>query len=226
MIYRFYKILNKVNGKCYIGMTKRDINVRFNEHKRCAYKNHDINNHYITPIFNAMRKYGTDAFEILEIHSQDFVSCGDAEIMEGKLIAENMSLLSQNGYNLNRMNPDGTRTYETEVKVKIVKNNEGTSNPFYGKNHTNETKKILSQKAKLRFADPKNNPRYGYVYTEDDKAKHRESKKKFGRPFFAEGVLYQTLGEAATQYNLTKQAIKYRIDSASYEDWFYEKVDQ
>ena len=57
--------------------------------------------------------------------------------------------------------------------------------------------------------------------TEEDKARHRESKKKFGRPFMAEGVKYQTLNEAAEKYNLTKQAIQFRLKSNTYEDWYW-----
>ena len=141
--------------------------------------------------------------------------------MEGRLIVENTSLLSQHGYNLNIMNENGTRTYEKEVMIKLIRNNTGSNNPFFNKKHTEKTKKILSLKAKKRFSDPKKNPRYGYKYTEEDKEKQRMSHKKFGRPFYAEGIFYQTLGEAAVLYNLTKQAIKNRLDSQKYKDWFY-----
>lgn len=223
MKYNFYKITNTVNDKCYIGMTKRDIHARFSEHIRCANNNHDVNNDYVMPIYNAMRKYGVDHFEVRELHSGEFESYQDAEIIEGKLIVEHNSLLSRNGYNLNKMNENGTRTYEKEVTVKIVENNIGKNNPFYGKKHTEETRQKLSQKAKERLADPNNNPRYGYRYTDEDRAKHRESKRKFGRPFMADGIMYQTLSEAATKYNLTKQAIKHRIDSDSYKDWYYKE---
>lgn len=221
MKYFFYKIVNKRNGKSYIGMTKRSVDVRYSEHIRCAMRNHDINNNYVMPMYNALRKYGTDVFCVEEVYIQEVSSHIEAEIIEGKLIEENESLLSQNGYNLNKMNVDGKRTYEKEIHEKIVHNNTGLNNPFFGKKHTAETRHILSEKAKERFSEPKNNPRYGYRYTEEDKAKHRESKRRFGKPFWAEGVFYQTLSEAALKYNLTKQAIKHRIDSNSYKDWYY-----
>lgn len=223
MKYNFYRIINKVNGKCYVGMTKRDVKVRFDEHIRSANTNHDLNNDYVMPIYNAMRKYGIDLFDVEHIDSRDLESYKDAEIYEGRLIAEYDSLLSQKGYNLNKMNEDGSRTYEPEIRTKIVEINIGTNNPFYGKKHKYETRHKISVKAKERLADPKNNPRYGYKYTEEDKARHRESKKKFGKAFYADGVLYQTLGEAARKYNLTKQAIKHRIDSDSFKNWYYEK---
>lgn len=221
MRYNFYKITNKTNGKCYIGMTKRDIPVRYNEHLRCASNNHDLNNDYVMPIYNAIRKYGADSFYVEIILSKEVETYKEAEILEGQLIRENMSMLHMNGYNLNHMNVDGSRTYETIIKTKLIENNKGTNNPFFGKKHSEETRKKLSDKAKERLSNPKNNPRYGYQYTEEDKARHRESKKKFGRPFMAEGIRYQTLNEAAEKYNLTKQAIQFRLKSSTYNDWYW-----
>lgn len=221
MKYNFYKITNKTNGKCYVGMTKRDISVRYNEHLRCASNNHDLNNDYVMPIYNAIRKYGADSFYVEMIISEEVPTYKEAEILEGKLIQENMSMLHMNGYNLNHMNMDGSRTYETQIKIKMIENNKVTNNPFFGRKHSEETRNIISKKAKERLSNPKNNPRYGYRYTEEDKTKHRESKKKFGRPFIADGIQYQTLSEAAIKYNLTKQAIQSRIKSINYKDWYW-----
>lgn len=221
MKYNFYKIINKANDKSYIGMTKRDIETRYQEHIRCALSNHDLNNDYIMPLYNAIRKYGIDSFHIVELDSTELSSHRDAEIYEGKLITENASLLHMNGYNLNHMNENGTRTYEAHIKTKIVENNTGKNNPFFGKKHSDETRKKMSDKAKKRLSDPKNNPRYGYQYTEEDRAKHRESKRKFGKPFMAEGIRYQTLCEASMRYNVTKQAIQFRLKSNTYEDWYW-----
>jgi len=53
-----YKITNKINGKCYIGRTKRKLIYRIAEHKRNA-KKKSIK----YPIYNAIRKYGINNFE-------------------------------------------------------------------------------------------------------------------------------------------------------------------
>ena len=221
MKYNFYCIENKENGKLYVGLTKRDIETRFREHIRYALSNKDLNHDFVMPFYNAIRKYGDHSFSVRLLETIDLPSYKDAEIYEGKLIREHKSMTTENGYNLNHISEDGYRKYVDEVSERIRTNQSGEKNAFYGKKHSEETRRILSEKAKNRFTDPTKNPRYGYQYTEEDKQRHRESKKKFGKPFYADGVLYQTLGDAARKYNLTKQAIKCRIDSKTYKDWYY-----
>lgn len=63
-----YKIINKVNGKVYIGKTeKSDIALRWKrhlaDHKR-----------YNTKLYNAIKKYGSDEFEIYVIEKTGKVS--------------------------------------------------------------------------------------------------------------------------------------------------------
>ena len=223
MIYNFYMIKNQVNGKCYIGMTKRSIHQRFKEHIRCATKNHDVNNDYFMPFYNAIRKYGMESFTIELLDTKDFENIRDAEIYEGVLIRKHTSMLEDMGYNLNNMLYDGKKIYTDNISAKIKYNNSKNNNPFFGRKHSEETKKLLSEKAKRRFATPQNNPRYGYRYTEEDKEKHRKAKVKYGKPFYADGVLFNTLSEASIKYNLTKQAIQHRLVSESYINWYYKK---
>jgi len=58
-----YKITNTTNNKSYIGKTSKDIQSRFTEHKKNAYKK--INRH----LYDAMNCYGFDSFiiELIEI---------------------------------------------------------------------------------------------------------------------------------------------------------------
>ena len=60
MIFSIYIILNKINGKSYIGFTN-NINKRFREHKR-LYKTSNF------PIYRAMRKYTIENFEFSIIY--------------------------------------------------------------------------------------------------------------------------------------------------------------
>ena len=50
----------------------------------------------------------------------------------------------------------------------------GENNPMYGKNHTEETKAIIGNKAKERLSNPQNNPMFGKHHTEETKKKISE----------------------------------------------------
>lgn len=80
-----YKITNKINGKIYIGRTKKDILVRFNEHCLAA-SNLTIDVHNLLVIQQAIRKYGKEnftlelvfeceTFEEYETKEQEFIEC-------------------------------------------------------------------------------------------------------------------------------------------------------
>lgn len=58
-----YKATNKLNGKCYIGQTTRNLNVRKNIHEKCAEDGSK------TKFHNAIKKYGKENFnrEVVEI---------------------------------------------------------------------------------------------------------------------------------------------------------------
>lgn len=53
----------------------------------------------------------------------------------------------------------------------------GELNPNYGKKRTVEEKKLISEKAKERYKNPKNNPMYGKHHTEETKQKISDKKK-------------------------------------------------
>lgn len=137
-----YVITNTQNGKQYVGQTN-------NPHKRwMAHKNQGKISEY--PLYRAMRKYGIDSFkfEIIEETTTDFVN--EREVYWIK----QLNSLSPNGYNLT---PGGEALY-------------GENNPFYGKCHTEETKKILSEKHKGIY-NGENNPMYGKHHTDESKQK-------------------------------------------------------
>ena len=55
-----YEIVNDVNGKRYIGKTEFDINKRFAEHCKDAFKDRNEKR----PLYSAMRKYGIEHFHV------------------------------------------------------------------------------------------------------------------------------------------------------------------
>lgn len=61
-----YKIINKLNGKIYIGQTIRKIEMRISEHKKSAFIDMEE-----SPLYRSMRKYGYESFEFEIIDTAD-----------------------------------------------------------------------------------------------------------------------------------------------------------
>lgn len=65
-MFNVYKAFNTESGKSYIGITSRDVNVRWSEHlsrARCEQRQ--------SRLYDAIRKYGADKFEVTVIDSSD-----------------------------------------------------------------------------------------------------------------------------------------------------------
>ena len=84
-----------------------------------------------------------------------------------------------------------------EAKKKISEAEKGENNPNYGKPMSDNAKRILSEKAKKRYKDKSNHPRYGCHLTEQTKEKMRKSligkMKGEKHPFFGR---HYTMDEA------------------------------
>lgn len=85
-----YQIINKINGKIYIGKTLRTIEDRWKEHCR-EYK---IDRNEKRPLYRAMMKYGVENFEITEIEEVNPESLDKREIYWIELLGS-----FKNGYN-------------------------------------------------------------------------------------------------------------------------------
>ena len=85
-----YKITNTITNKCYVGQTQRTMNKRFQEHIR--HSKHGV----ITCLYNAMRKYGVENFEIVEI---DRATTADELNQKEIYWISKLNTMSPNGYN-------------------------------------------------------------------------------------------------------------------------------
>lgn len=148
-----YKLTNKLNGKVYIGQTKRTLNKRLSEHLK---KNK-------TPISKALRSVGIENFNVSVV---DHAHCKSELDEKERFYIKFYNSIVPNGYNI-CIGGEGARglkhSKETKLKMHnshvgkgIGKDNPmfgrcGPLNPFYGLKHTNETKRKLSDLAKKNF---------------------------------------------------------------------------
>lgn len=148
-----YRIVNSINGKCYIGVTSRDPNSRWWEHQNIASNGKGFALH------QAIRKYGTEHF------SFEVICCTkskeDLSALEKLLIEDNKSLcFGGHGYN---MTPGGDWTTSIgRVSVRDLKTGEtfqtDLTDPRYtrgelvpanlGNKHSEKAIKKISEKAK------------------------------------------------------------------------------
>jgi group I intron endonuclease len=142
-IYSIYKIVNRVNGKQYIGYTSKIPAQRWNEH---IYTSHDPQNPNHRYIHKAIRKYGPDALTF-EVIYQSKERRHTHKVMEPFFIKE-YDTFGPNGYNLTE-GGDGKNGYKLseDTKKKI-------SNSLKGKTLSGEAKaKISSAKKGVKFTD-------------------------------------------------------------------------
>ncbi len=123
-----YKIVNKLDGKIYVGQSI-DVYYRMNDiHKNCKY------------LFHALQKFGRENFEysILEI-------CEEKELDEREIywIKKLKSHVSEDGYNISwggNATMKGLKHSE-ESKKKISDAVKGENHPLWGTHQSEESKK-------------------------------------------------------------------------------------
>ena len=162
-----YQIRNTVNGKCYVGQTRReDVQERWNEHKRRA-------GHALGAAFAF---HGKDKFEFSVICEVPDEQLNDREVME---IAER-GTMAPNGYNL--QSGGEYRDMSEETKRKIGAN---SSIKLKGRKMPEKTKEAL-RKANTDRHTPR---------TEEMKERDREVKRSAMKPvdqYTLDGVFVKT----------------------------------
>lgn len=140
-----YLILNKINGKGYVGLSSQ-----LKERKKQHFRKLSKNIHYNDHLQNAFNKYGEDSFRflILEYCSEDSLPIAEQEWIK-------MLNTYQNGYNLTLGGEQNCGFYLNEETRKIMsqKAKEGMteerrkhlSEVHTGKKHSEETKEKMSK---------------------------------------------------------------------------------
>lgn len=135
-----YMIQNVVNNKIYIGSTA-NYDMRKKSHIR-SLKGGYHDNRLLQEDFNL---YGEDSFKIKQL------CIANSEEERFKIEASLIGALEtyKNGYNLT-VDGKGRYILTDETRLKMSINTTGSNNPFYGKTHTEETRRKLSDNAKKK----------------------------------------------------------------------------
>lgn len=143
-----YRATNKINGKCYIGITTKTLEYRKITHQKAAkYVNRKF--------YNVMNKYGFDNFEWDVLEECNSIS----ELLERECYYIDKYNSMSVGYNLTsggefkKEYSDDSIEKMSEARIEWHKSNQ---NGFKGKTHSAETKRILSDKAMGRTSPNKN----------------------------------------------------------------------
>ncbi len=161
-MYKVYKIVNVLDNKYYVGMTKQSLIKRFSQHKQNAKNGKD------TYLYNAIRKYGSDNFEIeliCECNSRE--ECCQLEI---KFISENIC-----GYNLAKGGEGGFVVQDIDTWKEKLKESRKGKTPALGLNHSEETKKKCSEASTKYWKSQET-----YNWEDIKNYTHKEAKEKFG----------------------------------------------
>lgn len=169
------EISGKDNDMLYIGITGSEPKKRWRKNGS-GYKN----NQYF---WRSIEKYGWKNFthEILYTN----LTKDEAEQKEIELIAYYKSDNREFGYNIEHGgNSHGKHSEESKQKMRENhRDTSGENHPLYGKHHSNETKMIISQKAKERFSSLENHPLYGKCHSTETKLLMSEiAKERFSTP--------------------------------------------
>ena len=195
-IYSTYKITNKVNGKIYIGQTKKGILKRWQIHIRIS---KTPKSKCFQLLHKAIKKYGKINFIIEEIEIfNTYEEVIKSEIYWINFYKTNVKNYgSKFGYNLTaggeghlgikmtdvtknkiRLKALGRKASES-TKLIFSKMRKGKGNGMYGKNHTDNSKfKIGSTRKQLGIAKGINNPK---VKLTEDQVKQIKILLKQGR---------------------------------------------
>ena len=103
-----YEIRNKVNGKVYIGQTIQEANRRWLEHVSIARSN---KNH---PLYNSMRKHGTNNFSFTVIDSASSID----ELNEKERSHLDIARANGNVYNIREAGNNKTHSEESITRMQ------------------------------------------------------------------------------------------------------------
>lgn len=130
-----YRIHNLVNDKNYIGKSEVSIEARLDEHRIGKKSNFHLQ--------SAIKKYGIENFEFLVLEECSPELCCERERYWIKFYDS-----FNNGYNdtTGGENESGWKMSKSGIEKRLKKIDfKGENNPFYGRKHSDETRKKISE---------------------------------------------------------------------------------
>lgn len=131
-----YLHINKVNGKIYVGQTRKTPKARWQNGTGYRTQTH---------FWASICKYGWDNFEHRIVASD--LTQREANLIEKMLIERLDAMNPEKGYNKDS-GGNGRRFVSEETRRKISLSHIGEKNPMYGKQMSEENKKIRSERWK------------------------------------------------------------------------------
>lgn len=156
-----YGIINKTNGKLYVG-SALNVKVRVRQHFNRLRANEHISKHFQ----GSFNKHGESVFAVIVL---EVVNDPAQLLSREQHYLDLLQPFRNSGYN---SSPTAGSTlgikrppFSAEWIAKISEAHKGEKNHFYGKTHSEETRKVISSKTKARMADPTVNYFYGKRFT-------------------------------------------------------------
>ena len=210
-----YRITCKTNSKYYIGQAKK-LSQREATHFSCL-KHNKHDNRYLQNCYN---KYGKEdlTFEILEyceIYDLDSTEQGYLDKHFGAALCMNLSPTVKTTKGV-------FPGQDTRLKMTVA--HTGINNSFFGKHHSEESKRKMSVSHKLNYELGKPHGRQGKETTESTKQKLRqvnlgkklstETKEKIGIHFQKDYVFLNPKQELVRLTNLSKFCIENNLSNS------------
>jgi len=176
-----YQFVDNQEVPFYVGITN-NVKRRFTEHKAVLKKGKAGKT---WPVYNKIRKLiREENYELKMLILKEGLTLDEANCLEIETIAkyknEGIKLYNLTAGGDGTTNHKPVFTEEWKQKLKEAKSGDkwkGENNPFYGKKHTEENKKKMSNSLKGKF-DGEKNPFYGKKHTEENRKMFSETAKK------------------------------------------------
>lgn len=141
-MYIIYKCTNEVTGMSYIGLTKKTLKERKNQHLS------ESRSGNTRLLYRVLREYGASEFSwvVLDVADTSEEACR----LEKHYIREYNTF--ENGYNLTS-GGEGGKEISDSTKILLSERQVGTKNHFHGKKHSEETLEKMRQKRRSFHAD-------------------------------------------------------------------------